>query len=169
VEGTSDRHEPLPFTGRWSRRSWRLPHVGRRWLARAQAERRCEGTPIDPAEERGATEVSEARSVAGTVGTQRPRSCPNAPDMVRRARGKAEAWPAAIRRSVRECRETLGTPESRTEPKTPWGVHAMQVAERTGNARGTGARRSFRWQKSVGRIARLVLRRVARLCGEPGR
>jgi hypothetical protein len=80
------------------------------------------------AEEGIATEVSEARSVAAAVGRQRPRSCPNAPDMVRRARGKAEAWPATIRRSVHECRETLGTPESRTEPKTPWGVHAMKVA-----------------------------------------
>jgi len=38
----------------------------------------------------------------------------------------------------------------------------MKVAERAGNARGTGARRSFRWQKSVGRISRLVLREVAR-------
>jgi len=84
--------------------------MGRRWLARAQAERRCEGTPIDPPEERDATEVSEARLVAAAVGRQRPRSCPNAPDMVRRARGTAEAWRATIRRSVHECRETLGTP-----------------------------------------------------------
>lgn len=37
-------------------------------------------------------------------------------------------------------------------------LHAMKVAERAGNARGTGARRSFGWQKSVRRIARLVLR-----------
>jgi hypothetical protein len=37
------------------------------------------------------------------------------------------------------------------------------------NARGTGTRRSFRWQKLVGRIARLVLRKIARSCGEPGR
>jgi hypothetical protein len=63
-----------------------------------------------PRNERDATEVSEARSVAAAVGRQRPRSCPRAPDMARRARGTAEAWPATIRRSVHECRETLGTP-----------------------------------------------------------
>jgi hypothetical protein len=28
----------------------------------------------------------------------------------------------------------------RTEPKTPWGVHAVKIAERAGNARGVGAR-----------------------------
>jgi hypothetical protein len=122
-----------------------------------------------PAEEGEATEVSEARSVAGTVGRKRPRSEP--PRRRHPARGfeARQRVSAAIRRSVLECRETLGTPVSRTEPKTPWGVHAMKVAERTGNARGTGARRSFRWQKLVGRIARLVLRKIARSCGEPGR
>jgi hypothetical protein len=39
-----------------------------------------------------------------------------------------------------ECREAFGPLASRTEPKTPWGVHAMKVAERTRNARGTGIR-----------------------------
>jgi hypothetical protein len=42
----------------------------------------------------------------------------------------------------------------------------MKVAQRAGNTRGTGTRNSFRWQKSVGRIARLVLRVVARPFGE---
>lgn len=36
----------------------------------------------------------------------------------------------------------------------------MKAAERAGNARSTGARRSFRWQKSVERIARLARREV---------
>jgi len=45
---------------------------------------------------------------------------------------------ATIRRSVRECRESLGPPVSRTEPKTPriaraipskgGGVHAVKAA-----------------------------------------
>jgi len=29
VEGTSGCHEPSPFTRRWSRRPWRLPHTGK--------------------------------------------------------------------------------------------------------------------------------------------
>jgi len=106
---------------------------------------------------------------AGTVGRKRPRSEPAGRRHPARGFEARQRVSAAIRRSVHECRETLGTPVSRTEPKTPWGVHAMKVAERTGNARGTGARRSFRWQKLVGRIARLVLRKIARSCGEPGR
>ena len=70
------------------------------------------------------------------------------------------------------CRETLVTPVRRTEPKTPTvaqaaapqggDIHAAKVAERAGNARSTGARRSFGWQKSVERIARLARREVAR-------
>lgn len=42
----------------------------------------------------------------------------------------------------------------------------MKAAERVGNARGTGTRHSDRWQKSVGRIARLVRLEVARPLGE---
>jgi hypothetical protein len=38
----------------------------------------------------------------------------------------------------------------------------VKAAERAGNARSTGARRSIRWQKSVRRIARLVRRESAR-------
>lgn len=41
----------------------------------------------------------------------------------------------------------------------------MKAAERAGNARSTGARRSIRWQKSVRRIARLHRLAVARLRG----
>jgi len=48
--------------------------------------------------------------------------------------------PTVIRRSVRECREALGTLVSRTEPKTPWGEHTVKAVESAGNARGTGVR-----------------------------
>jgi len=41
--------------------------------------------------------------------------------------------------------------------------------ERAGNARGAGARSSIGWQISVGRIARLLHREVARPVGEPER
>jgi hypothetical protein len=56
------------------------------------------------------------------------------------SRGKAIRVQSVIRRSVRGCREALGPLVSRTEPKTPWGVHAVKVAESAGNARGTGVR-----------------------------
>jgi len=35
---------------------------------------------------------------------------------------------ATIRRSVHECRETLGPSVSRTKPKTSWDVHAVKAA-----------------------------------------
>jgi len=54
----------------------------------------------------------------------------------------------------------------RTEPYSPWGVHAAKAATGAGNARGAGARSSFGWQTSVGRIARLLHREVARPVGE---
>jgi len=53
----------------------------------------------------------------------------------------------------------------RTEPYTPWDVHAGQPAERVGNMRGAGARSSFEWQKSVRRVARLLHRSIARSDG----
>jgi len=78
----------------------------------------------------------------GAVGTTFPRS--RAPASVikgaRDSRGKAACVQDAIRRSVRECREALGTLVSRVEPKTPRDVHAAKAAERAGNARGTGER-----------------------------
>jgi len=54
----------------------------------------------------------------------------------------------------------------RTEPKPPWGVPAAKVARGVGNARGASARSSFGWQISVGRIARLLHREVARPVGD---
>jgi hypothetical protein len=54
----------------------------------------------------------------------------------------------------------------RAEPKTPRGVPATKVASGAGNTRGAGARKSFGWQTSVGRIARLLHREVARPVGE---
>jgi hypothetical protein len=61
VEGIPDRHEPQPVTGRWSRRSRRLPHDGASDGAKAPKRRVAKATP-DSAEEGEATGVSEARS-----------------------------------------------------------------------------------------------------------
>jgi len=90
AEGTSGRHEPSAFTSRWSRRPWRLPHTGRA----AQTARKSSARPLegrakalpDSVEEGEATEVSEARSAAGAVGTKRPRSCSPPPDTERESR-----------------------------------------------------------------------------------
>jgi len=57
----------------------------------------------------------------------------------------------------------------RAKPKTSRGVPAAKAASGAGNARGAGARSSFGWQTSVGRIARLLHREVARPVGEPER
>jgi len=100
---------------------------------------------------------------AGAVGRTRPRFRRDAPIRWVTARGKrqrvsgmrsAEAFAGVVKHPV---------PRSyRAKPKTPHGVHATKVAERAGNARGTGVHQSFRWQKSVERIARLALRRAAK-------
>jgi hypothetical protein len=73
----------------------------------------------------------------------------------------AEAVSDVVKRPVpRSCR---------TEPKTPWGVPAAKVASGAGSTRGAGTRSSTGWQKSIGRIARLLHREVARPAGERGR
>lgn len=181
AEGTSGRHEPSAFTGRWSRRSWRLLHAeGRRRQARrelsAPARRKSEGSSGLRARRRGDRGV-RGLIAAGAVGTRRPRSRSRPPETVSgSSRQHGNACLATIHRSVLERRETLGSPVSPTEPETPsavrsaapqgGGVHAVKAAERAGNARSTGARRSLRWQKSVERIARRDRREVARPRGE---
>jgi len=80
VEGISGRHEPSPFTRGWSRRPRRLPHAGKRSRC-ALAKQSLQGDAKalrHSAEEGEATEMSEARSVAGAVGRKRPRSNPAA-------------------------------------------------------------------------------------------
>jgi len=70
VEDTSGRHEPSPFTRRWSRRPRRLPHVGERQSSvnEPKLQKESRRRSDDPTEEEEATEVSEARSSAGAVG-----------------------------------------------------------------------------------------------------
>lgn len=109
-----------------------------------------EGASDELEEEGEATEVSEARSPAGTVGRKRPRSA-----LAARSSGRATETEAIgkrvsveIRRSVRECRETLGPPVephgaqtpsvARAAPSKDGGLHVMKVTERAGNARWYG-------------------------------
>jgi len=98
-------------------------------LARAKAEGDAKALR-HPTEEEEATEVSEARSVSWRRGKKTPTLGAHARGRktVREPGAIGSACPAAIRRSVRECRETLGPPVNRTEPKTPRGFHAAKAA-----------------------------------------
>lgn len=135
VEGIPDRHEPQPVTGRWSRRSRRLPHDGASDGAKAPKRRVAKAAP-DSAEEGEATGVSEARSKKSpsTVGRQRPRS--HAVDMSRprstrldRENLSATGW--CSERSAEADEDGVNHPFPqyyRMEPKTPWGAHAVKIA-----------------------------------------
>lgn len=71
-----------------------------------------------------------------------------------------------IRRSGLGRHETPGPPVKSRGAQTPRGTHAVKAAAvKAGNARGTGARSSHGWQKSIGRIARLGCREIARSRG----
>jgi len=88
----------------------------------------------------------------GAVDRERPR--PRAPRReTRRFEGQGSVCPVKIRRSVPSAREAFGPLANNTEPKTPWGIHAMKVAERTRNARGMGNRSIVRVAE-VGRTHR---------------
>jgi len=116
TEGISGRHESSPFTSRWSRRPWRLFHA--------------ESKNAISAQEKEATEVSEARSVRWRRGKITPtlQAHGASQDGSYAKRHNGNACPATIRRSVHECRETLGPSVNPTEPKTSWGIHAVKVA-----------------------------------------
>jgi len=92
------------------------------------------------------------------VGRKRPRSKGNA------ARGYAHDDDPPKRSFGR--RETSGPPVIPHGALVSMGFPPPRKwRERTGNTRGAGARSSIGWQKSVGRIARLLRREVARPVG----
>jgi hypothetical protein len=132
VEGISGCHEPSPFTRRWSRRPRRLPHAGKRKRCAvmcSKSSRRREGAPTFRGRGRG------DRDVRGSIDSRRrgkiTPTLESAASERRRSGNEAKegsACLATIRRSVHECREALGPPVSRTEPKTPWDVHAVKAA-----------------------------------------
>jgi hypothetical protein len=123
-------------------------------------------------EEEEATGVSEVRSIPSTVGRQSPRSQQRPPARTAKRRGRRQKPVVfgTIHRSGRGWREpplppvlprgaqdSVGCPRGESRVSEP-GTHEVRVHES-----------SHRWQKSVGRIARLVRREVARPRGEPGR
>jgi len=132
VEGTSDRHEPSSFTGRWSRRSRRLPHDGASDGASAPKRRTAKAAPAS-AQEEEATGVSEARSIS----KHRGKTTPTLESVVaarRRtsSRPPGDASPApCLERSAEADEGAVKHPFPRyylMEPKTPWGAHAAKVA-----------------------------------------
>jgi len=140
VEDISGCHEPSPFTRRWSRRPWRLPHAGKRKSSQGQ---KLEGSAKAHRRFRGSRERRQRCQRLDRNGRRGERTPTlESSRVARRERFKRQGsvCPAAIRRSVHECREALGTLVTRTEPKTPREVHAAKAAERAGNARGTGVR-----------------------------
>jgi len=144
VEGTSGCHEPSLFTKWWSRRPWRLPHAGERRSSQESKAALREGSAKAHRSFRGSRERRQRCQRLDRNGrrgqtTSTPESSARRRDA--KLEGQGSACPSfAIRRSVRECREALGTLVNRIEPKTRWGVHAVKAAERAGNARGTGVR-----------------------------
>lgn len=94
---------------------------------------------------------------SGNVGGQCPRTRHFG------ATESVEMWPAE---AVSDVVKTSGPPVlHRAEPETLRGVPAAQVASGAGNARGAGTHHSIGWQTSVGRIARLRCRAIARSLG----
>jgi hypothetical protein len=157
VEDILDRNEAGFFTKPRDRRSWPESHSPTRItpsregrsvkMQRSRRRARREG-------ERGSvTRMSEARSHTDAVGRKHPRPFGGV---------SAEA--------VSEVVKTFGPPVKtarilriRAEsPPRKWRTEP-------GTRRGAGARSSFGWQKSIGHIACLPRRRVARRGDERGR
>lgn len=168
AEGIPDHHEATSFTRRrrrWSRRSaassdpYGLREEGR--TARLQLSRRRERRE---GERRVATGVSEARS----------HPAPWEEDAHARAtsREAVGARKPCWRRSAEAVSDVVKRPVPRNAARSlrlRRGIPAAKAARGTGNTRGAGARSSFGWQTSAGRIARLLHRQVARPAGDPRR
>lgn len=164
MKGISGRHEPSPFTRRWSRRPWRLPHAEKRYGSQEPKLRRLrEGAPVS-APEGEATEMSEVRP-QWAPWTENVHARELRVVETRRSRGKAarvqlrptEAYREPVKPSIpwsaaRSPRLREVSP--RRKPRSEPGAHEVEVLAD-----------SFRWQTLVGRIARLGPLEVARLRG----
>jgi len=167
MEGIPDHHEASAFTRRRQRWSRRLSHPPTR---SKPFKRGTDGQNLQPSRKRGrredetgvATGVSEARS--------------------RQHRGKKTPTLVSPGREAVELESSACTTIRRSGPRASWNVRIpgptarsqrlrgaspqRKLRERAGNARGAGTRSSFGWQSSVGRIARLLHREVARPVGD---
>lgn len=101
------------------------------------------------------------------MGRKRPRSSLLASETMRGEKRQKQAACVSLRsaEAFSSVVKTLGPPVKCRSPRLLHPPRWRKAAERAGNARSTGARRSIRWQKSVRRIARLVRRELARARG----
>jgi len=168
MEGTSDHHATSSFTSRRSRWSW-LFHASSDPCTEAKSRRHGHGAA--PAK---AGEAEGGREAATGVSEARSRQCrgSNRPTLVAPPQGKDHevARCTSIRRSDLGRRENVWIPgHAVRSPRLRGASPPRKWRERARNARGAGARSSFGWQTSIGRIACLSYREVARLRGEEGR
>jgi len=161
VEGTSDRHEPVPVTGGGSRRSRRLSHVGASDGAQRRSERSRRRSGLR-ARSRG------DRGVRGTIA--REHGGKTTPTLARRGRRRNRS---CSKRSAEAVAGGVNHPFPRSVPRGAKDSSRCPRGESRGSEPGTNEVRvhesSYRWQKSVGRIARLSCREVARPRGKEGR
>jgi len=93
-------------------------------LARAKARRQREGAP-DALWKRKRRQRCQRLDCTGRRGDRTPTLESSRVARRERIKRQGSVCPVVIRRSVRECREALGPLVSRSEPKTPWDVHAV--------------------------------------------
>jgi hypothetical protein len=83
---------------------------------------------------------------------------------------REESRVRTIRQSGTSVVKTFEPPVKLFGTQIPRSIHAVKIAAvNAGNDRGAGARSSYGWQKSIGRIERLVRWEIARSRGDHGR
>lgn len=134
------------FTERCRSWPWRLTHAPTRARRRARRGARARGD----------------RGVRGSIARGRHGS--NMPMLAPPQRGRGSC-PVPIRRSGSGVVKHLFPRSCHAEPETPWGLHAVKAAAVSWERARCGYTPRFRWQMSVGRVARLGRREVARSRG----
>jgi hypothetical protein len=132
---------------------------------RPKAEGAVTGSPREGA---GGVRVNEgARQGCQRLDRSRRRG-KNTPTLMTET-ARCSAWDSRRRRSAKagsDAVKTSGPPVMPYGAQDSVGRPRRESGERAGNTRGAGARFSNGWQKSIGRIARLLHREVARPRGD---
>jgi hypothetical protein len=159
--------EAPTVTRRREGRPWRLAHpryatLSRRRGARVNTDAKAAGT-------RGPGERRQRCQRLDRI-VHRGKTTPTPVNGRREAEVPGYTCSMTIRRSGLGRCETSGPPvKSRESPDSARHPRGESRGSEAGNTRGAGARKSYEWQTSVGRIARLLRREVARPRGARGR